>query len=164
METSLENYYENQYTKEQIHHCVSITAKIHDVSVDQVYTELSQTVLGRNFEDPTQIKVGDVGTYTKGGRYGRTYWDGFIVTKILSLGKKIEVEFDNPIRVGKEEMEQIDNPDGFGWINFIPEKNKFRVLEYRKPGRWMFKGVTAKDTFGSISFGEKKTEIEQGYF
>jgi hypothetical protein len=108
------------------------------------------------------IKIGDVGTYTKGGQYGRAYWYGFTVTKIIS-SKKVEVQFDCAILIGKEEVSRKELPNGF-YNYFIPEENKFRTLEYRKPGRWMFKGVPAKDMFGSISFGEKRIELEQGYF
>jgi hypothetical protein len=109
-----------------------------------------------------EIKVGDVGTYTRGGRVGRQYWDGFVVTKIITPGKKVEVKFDIPIRIGKEEYIQIENPNGPGWIRYLPKNSDIRILEYRRPGRWMFKGVPAKDMSGSISFGEKRTEIEQG--
>lgn len=130
------------------------TAKIHDVTIDEVKEIIE-----------THVKVGDVGTYERGGKYGRTYWDGFVVTKVINP-KKIEVEFDEPIRVGKEEMQSKPAPNGGGYavIWYIPEENKYRTLEYRRPGKWMFKGVQAKDMFGFITLGEKRTEIEQGYF
>lgn len=115
-------------------------------------------------KDPYQVQIGDVGTYTRGGQYGRQYWTGFTVIRVLTPGKTIEVQFDEPILIGKEESSQKLALNGIGWIHYIPEENKIRTLEYRRPGRWMFKEVLAKDMYGSISMGERRTEIEQGIF
>lgn len=68
---------------------------------------------------------------------------------ILSPGKTIEVEFDNPILVSLDEIIHQ------GAI--IPERNKYKILEYIRPGRWMFKGVSSRDMEGVISMGEKRT-------
>jgi hypothetical protein len=116
--------------------------------------------------DPYQIKVGDVGTYTTGGRVGREYWDGFVVTEIIKPGKSIRVTFDRPILVGKEELIATpvypDRPVPV--THHIPEENKYRILQYRKPGRWMFKGVSARNMSGRITMGTKRTGAEEGIF
>lgn len=140
------------------------TKEMGTTSKHRSHSPVQKEIRERNLEDPLEIVVNDVGTYTTGGRYGRTYWKGFVVTEVITPGKKIKIELDVPILIGEETMTQIDNPDGYGWITFIPESNKTRILEYRRPGRWMFKGETAKNRKGEISFGEKKTGAEEGIF
>lgn len=108
-----------------------------------------------------QVNVGDVGTYTRGGQYGRKYWDGFVVTKIISP-RSVEVEFDKPILLADEEPISIAGEVGV--IYQIPEERKIRILEYRRPGRWMFKGIPANKMSGHIYMGEKKTGAEEGIF
>ena len=121
-------------------------------NIDSGVIKKNDVLNKNNLDDPNQIQVGNVGTYQTGGRYGRAYWDGFVVTRIISPGKKIEVEFDTPIDLPNEPH---DNN---------PKRSKTRILEYRRPGRWMFKGLPAKDMFGHISMGQKRTEVEQGWF
>ena len=126
----------------------------HDITFNKFSKHLT-TLTTRGFiDDPNQVKVGDVGTYTKGGRVGREYWDGFDVIEVIKPGKSVRVLFDRPISIGNEDFIQI--PD--------TEENRFRILEYRRPGRWMFKGVTAKNTSGSIRMGIKKIGGEEGMF
>jgi hypothetical protein len=153
-----------QHSKKNIEACVTQTALIHNVTTDEVYDIVRERSRYIN-DNPSEIQVGDVGTYTRGGQYGRQYWDGFTVTKIVTVGKKIEVEFDKPILVGDEKALSKPVPGSdYLVIWYTPEEYKYRTLEYRRPGKWMFKGVPAKKLFGSISMGEKRTEIEQGYF
>ncbi len=114
--------------------------------------------------NPNDIRVGDVGTFTVGGRVGRAYWYGFTVTKVVKPGKTLEVEFDTPVLVGKEQSVQTPDPSGVGWRYYTPEQSKYRTLQYRSPGRWMFKGVSAKDMNGTITMGQKVTGSEQGIF
>lgn len=113
--------------------------------------------------DPYQIKVGNVGTYSTGGKVGREYWNGFEVIEIISPGKSIRVAFDDPLLIGKEEPVAV--PDLNNTVRYyIPEEYKFRILQYRRPGKWMFKGVPAKDMHGSITIGTKRTGGEEGIF
>lgn len=70
---------------------------------------------------PDPINVGDGGTWHRGGQFGRAYYDGFIVTRLLSP-REAEVEFDRPIRIGDEQMQEIRNPDGPGWLHRIPRR------------------------------------------
>ena len=122
------------------------------------------TVIFRNLNDPSQIQVGDVGNYIHGGQYARKYWDGFTVTQIILPGRKIQVQFDRPLLIGKEQPTTNSALGSVGWIPTIPEENKNRVLEYRRPGKWMFQGITAKATFGHIQMGEKKIRAKEGIF
>jgi hypothetical protein len=114
--------------------------------------------------NPNDVRVGDVGTFTVGGRVGRAHWYGFTVTKVVKPGKTIEVEFDTPVLVGKEQLITTPGINGIGWTHSKPPQSKYRTLQYRNPGRWMFKGVPAKDMNGTITMGQKITGSEQGIF
>ena len=115
--------------------------------------------------NPNDIRVGDVGTFTTGGRVGRARWYGFTVTKVVKPGKTLEVVFDSPILVGKEQLVTTPAPGGFGWTHHTPEQNKYRTLQYRRPGKWLFKGIPAKDMIdSSIRMGQKLSGTEEGIF
>ncbi len=81
---------------------------------------------------------------------------GFTIRRILTQGKMIEVEFDNPILVTNDEIIRQSY--------IIPESKKFRILQYRSPGIWRFKGVSEPDMEGYISMGEKLTSSKDGIF
>jgi len=95
------------------------------------------------------VQVGSVGTLTVGGQVGRAYWTGFVVKQVLKPGKQVVIVWDSPVRLSTV----YDTPS-------VVES----VLEYRRPGRWLPKGVTYKNMNGSISFGNRVNGYEQGIF
>jgi hypothetical protein len=113
-------------------------------------------------DSPNSFQKGDVGTWYRGGHVGRAYWDGFTIIEVISP-KRLRVEFDKPILIGDEQLTATP-AEGGGWYYSTPPENKIRVLEFRRPGKWMFQGVPAKKMHGHIKLGEKKTGAEEGQF
>lgn len=116
-------------------------------------------------EPAPETLVGQKGSYKRGGVYGRAYSGGFIVIAVYN-DNLIEVEFDKPILLNDEKHSRRilhDDVDG-PYIPYIPEEKKYRILQYRRPGRWIFKGVPANKMVGHILMGESETLIEDGIF
>lgn len=103
--------------------------------------------------DRDHIDIGSVGTRQEGGRVGRSYWNGFTVTRVLSPGKKVEVVFDDPVDIEADKKSTVTD-------------RRTRILELRKDNIWRIRGETQKETKynSSIWFGERKTGAEEGYF
>lgn len=75
------------------------------------------------------IRVGDTGSYVVSENNGTMNCENFVVTKILSIGKTLEIQFDHPINIG--------NSPGI--------RTDIKIIEYRSSGQWIFKGVHAKN-------------------
>lgn len=107
-------------------------------NVQAKYDPINNQIFPPDFNTPLNVKVGDVGTNEFSTGVGRNTWRGFTVIEIAPNLKKMTVQYDN----GQKE-----------------------TFQWRKPGHWIPVGIKAKDyRFNRIKMGQKRTEIEQGWF
>ena len=107
-------------------------------NVQAKYDPVNNQIFPPDFNKPLNVKVGDVGTNEFNTGVGRNSWSGFTVINVAPNMKKMTVRYDG----GQEE-----------------------TFQWRKPGHWVPVGVKAKDyRFNRIKMGQKRTEVEQGWF